>query len=128
LRFLLDTHTLLWADAEDRRLSERARSLIEDPSNQAVLSAVTALELAIKFSAGRLELGESAESFIDTRILAYRLEVLAIEVEHAIRVATLPRLHGDPFDRLLVAQAQVERLPIVTNDPQVARYDVEVIW
>jgi PIN domain nuclease of toxin-antitoxin system len=128
LRFLLDTHTLLWADAEDRRLSERARSLIEDPSNQAVLSAVTALELAIKSSAGRLELGESAESFIDTRILAYRLEVLAIEVEHAIRVATLPRLHGDPFDRLLVAQAQVERLPIVTNDPQVARYDVEVIW
>jgi PIN domain nuclease of toxin-antitoxin system len=102
--------------------------LIEDTSNQAVLSAVTALELAIKFSAGRLDLGESAESFIATRILAYRLEALAIEIEHAIRVATLPRLHGDPFDRLLVAQAQVERLPIVTNDPQVARYDVEVIW
>ena len=128
MRFLLDTHTLLWADADDKRLSRRARKLIEDASNQAVLSAVTALELAIKSSAGRLELGQSAESFVATRILAYRLQTLAIEVEHAIRVATLPRLHGDPFDRLLIAQAQVEQLPIVTNDPQVARYDIEVIW
>jgi PIN domain nuclease of toxin-antitoxin system len=128
LRFLLDTHALLWADADDPRLSARARRLLEDSGNDPVLSVIAALEIVIKASAGRLNLGEPPGSFVSSRIAASRLTPLAVELEHALRVGVLPRHHNDPFDRLLIAQAQAERLPVLTSDPRFSRYDVEVIW
>ena len=128
MRALLDTHAFLWSTADPDRLSEAARSFIEDPANDVLLSAVTAWEVAIKYANGRLDLPEPVETFIASRVVDLGLQPLPVEISHALRVAGLPRLHNDPFDRLLVAQAQLEKLPLLTSDPDVARYDVEIIW
>lgn len=90
---------------------------------------VTAWEIAIKYALGRIpELGDPPEVYIPARMDRYDFAPLAIAMAHAFQVAHLPPIHRDPFDRILVAQAQVERLPIVTADPNIGRYDVEVIW
>ena len=128
MRALLDTHAFLWCNADPEKLSQTAQRFIEDPANDVFLSAVTAWEIAIKHAKGRLDLPEPVESFVASRITTLGLQPLPIEVSHALHVAELPRLHDDPFDRLLVAQAQLEKLPIVTSDPDVRRYDVEIIW
>lgn len=129
MRVLLDTHTFLWASASDRRLSARARELLEDASNSVYLSVASAWEIAIKYAHGRMpELTEPPESFVARRMTEYSLDTIEITMDHAFCVAHLPAIHRDPFDRILVAQAQVEGLPIVTDDPNIARYDVEVIW
>jgi PIN domain nuclease of toxin-antitoxin system len=128
LRLLLDTHTFLWADTQDPRLSAVAREALEDTSNQIVLSVVSVLELAIKSANGRLDLGEPVHTYLQRRLTAHSLEVLPVEFPHAVRVASLPGQHGDPFDRLLAAQSLVEELPMLTTDPVIAAYGVEVIW
>jgi len=129
LRLLLDTHTFLWASADDRRLSDSARGLIEDPTNTVYLSVVSAWEIAIKFARGRIpELTASPESYVPARVSDYSMEILPMLMPHAFRVAHLPHVHRDPFDRMLIAQAQVEGLPVVTSDTNIARYDVQVIW
>jgi PIN domain nuclease of toxin-antitoxin system len=128
VKLLLDTHTLLWWDRQDSRLSERTRELVMDAENEIMLSAVSALEIAIKSSAGRLDLALSPGEYVESRTDLYRLTPLPVTIEHAVHVASLPRLHRDPFDRLIVAQAQVERVPIITNDPGIAAYDVETVW
>lgn len=125
---LLDTHTFIWLNNEPERLSARVRDLIEDPGTEIFLSAVTAWEIAIKHAKGRLDLPMSAEEYVLTRVGRGGLRPLAIEVSHALHSGHLPSIHNDPFDRLLVSQAQLVRLPIVTIDRNIARYDVEVIW
>jgi PIN domain nuclease of toxin-antitoxin system len=125
----LDTHAFIWFCSSPERLSERARSTIVSGTNQILLSVVTAWEIAIKYRLGRVpELPAPPESFIPGRMEQHSLEPLLIVMEHAFRVAHLPPVHRDPFDRLLIAQAQIEGLPVVTSDPNFARYDVEVIW
>jgi len=129
VRALLDAHSLIWAAAGDRRLSQTALATISDTGNQLFLSVVTAWEIAIKYSNGRLDLpGLDVADYVTSRVTAFGLHVLTIELAHALRVAELPLHHRDPFDRLLIAQSQVEGLPIITNDPHIARYDIEVIW
>jgi PIN domain nuclease of toxin-antitoxin system len=130
LKFLLDTHSFLWFCSNDPRLNEKARILIEHADNLLFLSAASAWEIAIKFAFRRMpELGtNSPETFVPDRMRHYDLSPLPIQMDHTFRVAHLPPIHRDPFDRLLVSQAQVEGLPIITNDPNIARYDVEVIW
>ena len=125
---LLDTHAFLWADMNDPRLSLRAREIIRSSQNDVLLSAISALEISIKASRGRLDLPEEAATFMPTRIAAFALDELPVRVEHAIRVADLPHHHSDPFDRLLIAQAQAEGVPILSSDPNIARYEVDVIW
>lgn len=128
MRALLDTHSFLWSTADPDRLSSRARTFIEEPANDIFLSAATAWEIAIKYARGRLDLPEEVDSFVISRVAGLGLQHLQIEISHALHVARLPRLHDDPFDRLLVAQAQLEELPLITSDPGIARYDVEIIW
>jgi PIN domain nuclease of toxin-antitoxin system len=128
VRALLDTHSFLWTTLDDPRLSTVARQLIEDGANDIFLSAVTAWEIAIKHSVRRLDLPQAPEPYISSRIAIFGFEPLPISISHALRVAVLPRVHADPFDRLLVAQSQVERLPIITSDPHIVRYGVETIW
>ena len=126
---LLDTHSFLWWTSQHgTRLSPPARDAISAEDSEVVISVVTAWELAIKSSAGRIDLPEAVDRFIPRRIRRYRLRVLDVTLEHALRAASLPTIHRDPFDRMLVAQAQVEGIPIVTNDPAITRYDVETIW
>ena len=127
-RILLDTQAfLLWVSGSDR-LTPPAAAAIADPGSTVLVSVVSAWEIAIKAAAGRLELLAPAEQYIPDKIREHGFEPLPVELAHALRAGGLPRLHGDPFDRMLVAQGQVEDVPIVTGDPLVGRYDVETIW
>jgi len=128
VRALLDTHTFLWWNLDAPRLSQRARALIGDVGNDFLISAAVAWEIAIKHGKGRLDLPAPPLSYLPDRIAHYGYEPLPITIAHALRVATLPNHHSDPFDRLLIAQAQVEGLPILSADSRLARYNVEVIW
>ncbi len=128
MRALLDTNVFLWSDLEQQRLSRTARDFIRDGTNDLILSAATAWEIAIKHAKGQLELPEHPEPYLALRIALDRLEPLPIGLSHAIRAGALPPIHRDPFDRLLVAQSQLEDLPILTPDPNIAQYAVSVIW
>jgi PIN domain nuclease of toxin-antitoxin system len=128
MRFLIDTHCWLWAIRSPERLIPSAAKLIESKENTVVLSAVSALEIAIKASIGKLELSESAAEFVSSQMAALSMTSLPVYLSHALRVGVLPPHHRDPFDRLLVAQSQIERLPLMTADPEIAAYDIEVIW
>ncbi len=113
---------------EPERLSDSAREIVFDGTNEIYLSAVSAWEVAIKYSRKRLELPSEPQVYIPERLSAFNFQSLDVVMPHATRVAVLPMHHRDPFDRLLVAQSQIERLPIITSDANIARYDVEVIW
>lgn len=128
MRVLLDTHTFLWWITDDPRLSSRAREIIADGSNRLFLSAASGWEIAIKAALGRLELPTTPGQFIAEQLAANAVEGLPILMSHALHVYTLPRYHRDPFDRLLVAQSQLEHLPILTADPLISQYDVNTIW
>jgi PIN domain nuclease of toxin-antitoxin system len=128
MRLLLDTHVFLWWITNNPNLSARAREVISDSHNDLFFSAVSGWEIAIKAHLGRLQLPDDLERFIVAQLSANAILVLPIQLRHALRVYTLPDHHRDPFDRMLVAQSQVEDLPIVTADPQIARYPVPVIW
>lgn len=129
--YLLDTHALLWWVADDMRLSRRARELLRASGNEIFFSAVSAWEIAIKVQLGRpevIEMDQDPATLIPSLLTECGFQSLSITMGHALRVAALPLLHRDPFDRLLIAQAQLEDLTILTADPAIARYDVTVAW
>jgi len=128
MRALLDTHTFLWWNMDDPRLSEKASDFIADGSNEIFFSAASAWEIAIKAARGRLILPEPPQTYIAKRISLHHFSPLAVQVIHAVKVYELPEHHRDPFDRLLIAQCQLEGLPILTDDPNIARYPLTVIW
>jgi PIN domain nuclease of toxin-antitoxin system len=128
MRALLDTHAFLWWVDASPRLSAAARDVIADGSNEILLSAAVAYEIALKVAAGRLDLPTPVEEYLPVRIESEGFDPLAVSVAHALRAAALPPIHRDPFDRLLIAQAQLEGVSIVTVDPIIARYDVATIW
>jgi len=124
MKVLLDTHTFLWWIADSPRLSARAREVIRDSDNELFFSAASGWEIAIKAQLGRLQLPDNLEQFIVDQLSLNTILVLPIQLRHALHVYTLPQHHRDPFDRMLVAQSQIENLPIVTTDPQIAQYEV----
>ncbi len=128
MRVLLDTHAFLWWVLDDPKLSADCRRIVDDGANDVLLSAVSGYELAYKVNQGRLTLPEAPDVYVRSRLASNGFEALTIELDHALRAATLPMIHRDPFDRLLIGQAQLEGLPIITADPAIAHYDVEVIW
>jgi PIN domain nuclease of toxin-antitoxin system len=125
---LLDTHAFLWFVFDDPRLSEVAAKAIADPEHEKVVSIASLWEIAIKTSLGKLELGMSLERFFATEIEGRELRILAISSAHLLRAAALPFHHRDPFDRLVIAQAEVEHLPIVTSDANFALYGATIVW
>ncbi len=128
MRVLLDTHSFLWWIMDDACLSLQARAVLRDGRNMLVVSAATGWEIAIKAGLGKIMLPGDPPQFVLQQIRHNYLSPLAIELAHALHVFTLPDIHRDPFDRILVAQSQVEQLPIVTADPQIRQYEVDVIW
>lgn len=124
---LLDTHVWLWMLSAPERLGTGARSIVEDPRQRLLLSAASSWEIAVKYGTGRLSLPEPPERYVPKQMHRSGVEGLAVEHSHALRVAALAPHHRDPFDRLLLAQSQVESLPIITADPAFAAYDVEVV-
>lgn len=125
---LLDTHTLLWWVAGDPRLSKTAAELLADRSARILWSAASTWELAIKASVGKVSLHARVGEWLQHRFVQQGIEVLPILHTHAAAVEQLPAHHRDPFDRLLVAQASVESIPILTGDKLIGAYEVETIW
>lgn len=127
MRLLLDTHAFLWAAGKPGMLGKRGRALIEDGKNEVIVSAAVAWEIAIKHALGKLSLPLEPASYFPTRLSALGFTPLPITVEHALAAGKLPPHHADPFDRLMVAQAQIEGLTFVTKDPIVAKYRVKTL-
>ena len=128
MKFLLDTHTFLWWITDDLQLSTKAREFIADGHNALYWSAASSWEVSIKYALGRLPLPEAPEQFLPAEIEKNRIESLPIIDAHAFTAGQLPSHHRDPFDRMLVAQAQVESLTLLSNDEQLEKYDVEICW
>ena len=122
MRYLLDTHTLLWARAAPERLSRDALTILESAESALHVSIATLWECAIKSSIGKLEVPEDFY-----RIVAEDYEILAIEISHLEAFGRLPMHHQDPFDRMLVVQARLGGLTLLTRDPDIARYDVPIV-
>ncbi len=128
MKVLLDTHTFLWWNVDVIRLSTRVREIIHDSHNEIFFSVASGWEIAIKHAQGRLELPEPPEVYVTESLVHNRFTPLPIQLSHALRVHQLPRIHQDPFDRLLVAQSQLEGLALLSSDIYIQRYDVKTIW
>jgi PIN domain nuclease of toxin-antitoxin system len=128
VNLLLDTHTLLWFALGDTNLSATARQLIEDPANSKFVSPASYWEIAIKVSIGKYVLHEPYEIFFDRAIRQNGFFILPIEPRHTAVLTNLPYHHRDPFDRLLVAQATVEGLALVSMDAVLDAYAIQRLW
>ena len=128
MKLLLDTHTFLWFIMGSPDLSADARALIEDGANENSLSVASLWEMAIKLSIGKLALASPFEVLIPQQLSLNGIELLNIKTDHASVVATLPFHHYDPFDRLLIAQAMVEKMPIISIDTAFDVYSITRLW
>jgi PIN domain nuclease of toxin-antitoxin system len=128
MRLLLDSHVFVWSGTADPRLSGPARAAIEDPDNERFLSVASSWELMIQAQRGKLRLPGGPVWFLGENVARLVAEILPIQQSHVLQLERIPLHHGDPFDRVLIAQCQVEGLAIVTADPAFALYDVDVIW
>ncbi len=128
MRYLLDTHAFLWWNMDDAQLSPLAKELIADGNNEIFLSAATAWEIAIKTGRGRLALPDDPTRYVHSRMNLNGFQALPVQIHHAVQVYKLPMHHADPFDRLLIAQSQIESMPLITADVEIRKYEVEVVW
>ena len=128
MRLLLDTHALMWTILTPARLSAKARDAISDARSRVLVSVINGWEIAVKKSLGKMAVPDDVEARITRACGGTGFELLAVELRHAFEVQSLPWHHKDPFDRLLVAQARVERLTLVSIDRVVRAYDVDVLW
>jgi len=128
VNILLDTCTLIWLTQESERLSEKSRTIIENPDNELLVSHVSVWEMLLKTQAGKLSFPVPLRKWLSDQQNTWDFRYLNISLEHLLRVEEIERHHSDPFDRLLVTQAIVENIGIVTPDPWIAKYPVQVLW
>lgn len=128
MRYLLDTHSLIWFIGGDSQLGGSARRVIDDEENQLYISIASLWEMAIKFSIGKLNLEQPFEEMFPEQLEINSIEILGITIAHLKAAASLPFHHRDPFDRLIIAQAKVDGLPIVSVDAVFDDYGVEREW
>jgi PIN domain nuclease of toxin-antitoxin system len=128
VNLLLDTHALLWFLNDDPLLSAKGKTLIEDPTNHKFISVASCWEIAIKVGLKKLDLGEPATTFLPRELAANHFDLLEIALRHATFVEALPPHHKDPFDRLLIAQAIIEAMPIISVDVALDPYGVTRLW
>lgn len=128
MKLLLDTCTFLWLISGADELSHAARDLFQDPANRVFLSSVSVWEIAVKNDLGRLPLPDPAERFVPEQRKLHAIESLPLEEGAALMLAKLPSYHRDPFDRMLVCQANYHSMSLLTPDTQIARYPVRCIW
>ena len=128
MRLLLDTVAFIWLVDGDAKLSRHAQDLIVDPGNEVYLSAASAWEVAIKYSIGRLILRSPPDEYVTGQRRLHRIESMPIDETAALQVHKLPTLHNDPFDRIIIAQAIIDGLAVVTPDSQIRQYPVRVEW
>jgi len=128
MRLLLDTQAFLWWDDSPERLSAAAQAAIKDPANELLLSVVSVWEMAIKMQLGKLRLTTPLAERISSQQARNQFAVLPVELRHTLQLTELPLHHKDPFDRLLVAQAQVEGAALVSGDAALRHYAVTILW
>ena len=128
MRILLDTVTFIWMAEGHSKLSAAARSLISDASNEIFLSAASAWEIAVKHDLGRLDLRVPPDEYVSQQRQLHRIESLSIDEAAALQSSKLPDVHRDPFDRILISQAILGGMAIVTPDPLIRRYPVRTVW
>lgn len=128
MRALLDTHALLWWLSDDAALTKAARKVIADTKNSLIISAASAWEIAIKVRLGRLPTAADLVADFAGYVEREGFELLSMSAEHGIRAGLLPGLHKDPFDRMLIAQAQAENIPIVSNEAVFESYGIRCLW
>jgi PIN domain nuclease of toxin-antitoxin system len=127
MRYLLDTHSLIWFLEDDKRLSDTAKDIFSDDNADIYLSIVSLWEMAIKIGLGKLKLSQSLEQVIDT-LEQQSISLLSVKPAHVLAVLNLPFEHRDPFDRLLIGQALVENMKFLSNEALFLRYGVDRIW
>ncbi len=127
MNLLIDTHAIIWFITDDKKLPSKTKQLIEDRKNNCFISLATFWEIAIKYSIGRLDLNADLEKIFQI-IEDTGFEILPISTTHILENATLEFHHQDPFDRLIIAQALIENLTVVSKDNQFKKYKVELIW
>ncbi len=128
MRVLLDTHTFLWFISDSPKLSSTVKEIIEDEDNEKLLSIISIWEMAIKQSIGKLNVGNPFKEFIEQQISVNSTNILNINIEHINTIFELPLHHRDPFDRLLIAQAMVEKIPIISADTAFDTYSITKLW
>ena len=127
MKVLLDTQTWLWLQDRVGRFSYPTLEILQDPETDRILSMASVWEVSIKFALGKLRLPEAPDRYVPDRLALSMTRILPIELRHALHVAQLPPHHRDPFDRMLVAQALIERMPVLTADRRFTAYGVEVL-
>lgn len=128
MRLLLDTHAFLWWVEGSAKLSKKARDALSASDNECLLSLASAWELAIKAKLGKIQLAVPVKRYVVDHVAANGFQTLAITLDHIAQTETLEHYHRDPFDRLLIAQALTEKLPVVTADPIFRKYGIKRIW
>ncbi|MCL1467292.1 type II toxin-antitoxin system VapC family toxin [Argonema galeatum] len=128
MKLLFDTHTFIWWDSQPNNLSQTALALLQDRSNILLLSVISIWEMQIKLQLGKITLNRSLLEIIENQQQTNQIEVLPVKLAHVLELDSLPLVHKDPFDRLLIAQANVQNAALVSCDPIVAQYPVNVIW
>lgn len=128
MRLLLDTQCWLWMQAAPERLSPTASSALENPQNELYLSSASSWEIAIKYRLGKLPLPVPPEEYVPSRLAGTDIKPLPVVHSHALAAASLPLVHRDPFDRILLAQAREESLVLATADRVFDRYEAEILW
>jgi PIN domain nuclease of toxin-antitoxin system len=128
MRVLVDTHTFLWALLKNHRLSATAKQILTSKEHELYFSLVSLWEIAVKMKIGKLNTVGSSVTYIRDEMAEYGMELLPIRYEHILQLERLPLHHSEPFDRLLIAQAIAESLPILTHDEKFPLYPVKLIW
>jgi PIN domain nuclease of toxin-antitoxin system len=126
--FFLDTHSLLWFIAGDIKLSKQAKYVITDLNNRMQVSIASLWEISIKVGKGKLELSHSFDELFPSQLVLNEIEILPIKLKHLSALLQLPLYHNDPFDRIIIAQAIAEKLPVITKDSLFQKYPIELIW
>ena len=128
MKLLLDTHVFIWWDSDPVKLSKKALALCSDPGNTLFLSVASAWEMQIKLQLGKMKLGFPLPDIIKEQRKDNGLQVISVELEHVMALQSLPAHHKDPFDRLLIAQAQAENLVLVSKDKIFSNYQIDLVW
>jgi len=128
MKLLLDTHTFIWIVSDSSKLSNKVATLFSSEENQVYLSSVNLWEIQIKTQLGKLKLDGTLSDIVSKQISENQLEPLSVNFDHVMQLDNLPIHHKDPFDRLLIAQAQSEELTLLSKDAVFEQYDVQVIW
>jgi len=128
MKLLLDTHVFIWWSSEPNKLSEKVLTLCENIDNNLILSVASIWEMQIKLQLGKLKLKISLQELIESQQQTNNIQILSIDLKHVLELHNLPAHHNDPFDRLLISQANSENIDLVSRDEIFAKYEVKLLW